>query len=116
MERENTFYEELNITSYTTQGELNERYSERIEQAEERINNTKKDINDAFHTLKNKSTKEAYDRGLIHGYNQAKQHLEEIEQEKFKKFDKEIAEVCTVVIIVAIGVAITLTIIGISFL
>ena len=117
MEQEITFYEELNTTQHTTQEEIIKKYAERIEEAEEEISNTRRDIDDAFYTLKNESTKVAYDKGLEHGYNQARQHLEEEEREKSRRADKEIAEFCVdIIIIAAIGIAIVLIFTGISFL
>ena len=63
MEQEITFYEELNTMLHTTQEEIIKKYAERIEEAEEEISNTRRDIDDAFYTLKNESTKVAYDKG-----------------------------------------------------
>ena len=117
MEQEITFYEELNTTQYTSQEEIIRKYAERIEEAEEEISITRRNIEDAFDTLKNGITRAAYNKGLEHGYNQARQHLEEEEREKSRKADKEIAEVCaTLAIIVAIGLAVALILTGISFL
>ena len=117
MEQEITFYEELNTTQHTTQEEIIKKYAERIEEAEEEISNTRRDIDDAFYTLKNESTKVAYDKGLEHGYIQARQHLEEEEREKFRKADEELVEFWVdTIIIAAIGIAIVLTISGIGYL
>ena len=117
MEQEITLYEELNAEQHTTQEEIIERYSVRIEEAEKEINNTRRDIDDAFYTLKDESTKAAYDKGLGHGYNLAKRHLKEEERQKLEKSDKEIAEFCAVVItIAAIEIAIALIVTGIGFL
>ena len=117
MEQEITFYEELNAKQHTTQEEIIKRYAERIEEVEEEINNTRRSIDDAFYTLKDELTKIAYDKGLEHGYIQARQHLEEEEREKSRRADKEIAEFCVdIIIIAAIGIAIVLIFTGISFL
>ena len=117
MEQEITFYEELNTTQYTTQEEIIRKYAERIEEAEEEINNTRRDIEDAFDTLRNGITREAYNKGLEHGYNRARQHLEEEEREKFRKADEELVEFWVdTIIIAAIGIAIVLIISGISYL
>ena len=61
--------------------------------------------------------KRAYDEGLVNGYIQARQHLEEEEREKFRKADEELVEFWVdTIIIAAIGVAIVLIISGISYL
>ena len=117
MEQEITFYEELNTTQNTSQEEIIRKYAERIEEAEEEINNTRRDIEDAFDTLRNEITRAAYNKGLEHGYNRARQDLEEEEREKLRKAEREIVEFCVILAIVAaIGLLVAFITIIISFL
>ena len=67
--------------------------------------------------IKDELVKRAYDEGLVNGYIQARQHLEEEEREKFRKADEELVEFWVdTIIIAAIGIAIVLTISGIGYL
>ena len=67
--------------------------------------------------IRDELAKIAYDKGLEHGYIQARQHLEEEEREKFRKVDEELVEFWVdIIIIAAIGIAIVLIISGISYL
>ena len=67
--------------------------------------------------IKDELVKRAYDEGLVNGYIQARQHLEEEEREKFRKADEELVEFWVdTIIIAAIGIAIVLIISGISYL
>ena len=67
--------------------------------------------------IKDKLVKIAYDEGLVDGYIQARQHLEEEEREKFRKADEELVEFWVdTIIIAAIGVVIATIISGVSYL
>ena len=67
--------------------------------------------------IKDELVKRAYDEGLVDGYIQARQHLEEEEREKFRKADEELVEFWVdTIITAAIGAAIVLIISGISYL
>jgi len=95
MEQKITFYEELNAKQRT-----------KIRENAERI----KEIQDEL-------VKIAYDEGLVDGYIQARQHLEEEEREKFRKADEELVEFWVDTIIIAvIGVAVATIIAGVSYL
>ena len=95
MEQKITFYEELNAKLHT-----------KIRENAERI----KEIQDEL-------VKIAYDEGLVDGYIQARQHLEEEEREKFRKADEELVEFWVDTIIIAvIGVAVATIIAGVSYL
>jgi len=95
MEQKVTFYEELNAKQHT-----------KIRENAERI----KEIQDEL-------VKIAYDEGLVDGYIQARQDLEEEERERFRKADEELVEFWVdTIIIAAIGVAIATIISGVSYL
>ena len=95
MEQKITLYEELNAKQHT-----------KIRENAERI----KEIQDEL-------VKIAYDEGLVDGYIQARQDLEEEERERFRKADEELVEFWVdTIIIAAIGVAIVLIISGVSYL
>ena len=95
MEQKITFYEELNAKQRT-----------KIRENAERI----KEIQDEL-------VKIAYDEGLVDGYIQARQDLEEEERERFRKADEELVEFWVdTIIIAAIGVAIATIISGVSYL
>ena len=67
--------------------------------------------------IKDELVKIAYDEGLVDGYIQARQDLEEEERERFRKADEELVEFWVdTIIIAAIGVAIALIISGVSYL
>ena len=95
MEQKVTFYEELNAKQHT-----------KIRENAERI----KEIQDEL-------VKIAYDEGLVDGYIQARQDLEEEERERFRKADEELVEFWVDTIIIAvIGVAVATIIAGVSYL
>ena len=95
MEQKITFYEELNAKQRT-----------KIRENAERI----KEIQDEL-------VKIAYDEGLVDGYIQARQDLEEEERERFRKADEELVEFWVdTIIIAAIGVVIATIISGVSYL
>ena len=95
MEQKITLYEELNAKQHTKIRENAEGIKE----------------------IKDELVKRAYDEGLVNGYIQARQHLEEEEREKFRKADEELVEFWVdTIIIAAIGIAIVLTISGIGYL
>ena len=67
--------------------------------------------------IQDELVKIAYDEGLVDGYIQARQHLEEEEREKFRKADEELVEFWVdTIIIAAIGVVIATIISGVSYL
>ena len=95
MEQKITFYEELNAKQRTKIRENAERIKE----------------------IKDELVKIAYDEGLVDGYIQARQHLEEEERERFRKADEELIEFWVdTIIIAAIGVIIATIISGVSYL
>ena len=95
MEQKITFYEESNAKQRT-----------KIRENAERI----KEIQDEL-------VKIAYDEGLVDGYIQARQDLEEEERERFRKADEELVEFWVdTIIIAAIGVVIATIISGVSYL
>ena len=74
-------------------------------------------IGERIKEIQDKLVKIAYDEGLVDGYIQARQDLEEEERERFRKADEELVEFWVdTIIIAAIGVVIATIISGVSYL